>query len=70
MREGVVLRYEHQAGYHRSTIPIYSICQSGFPNILGLDAMNNPQKSILGDTKTLQRISPAWAPCLGLFKKG
>jgi hypothetical protein len=34
-----------------ATVPHHLIYQSGFPNIFfGLDAMNNPRKSISGDT--------------------
>ncbi len=43
----------YQARYRRSTVPNHSIYQSGFPtNYFGLGAMNNPRKSISGETLT------------------
>jgi hypothetical protein len=44
-------RSECSAGYQRSTVPKHSIYQSEIPNnYFGLNAMNNLQKSISGET--------------------
>ncbi len=50
-RGGGILMSEHQAGYWRSTVSNHSIYQSAFPNkFYRLDVMNNPRKSISGET--------------------
>ncbi len=50
-REGGILRSEHQAEYRRSIAPKYfKISVMVSKSIFALDAMNNPRKSISGDT--------------------